>query len=148
LAHNLVAGRQGKSKSVPEPDDEFWKILGGGPKDVAPPLAEKPEKEEEAMDPEKLKLFRISDASGTMTFKQVAEGKITAAMFDSNDVFVLDGRLQIFVWVGKGASAQEKSMSMKLATEYMKKEGRPMTLPVTRITEGQVHHVFGALVKW
>jgi gelsolin len=148
LAHNIVSGRQGKSKSIPEPDDEFWKIVGGTIKDVSPPLAEKPEKEEEAMDTEKLKLYRLSDASGKLTFSKVAEGKLNATMFDSSDVFILDGKLQIFVWVGKGASHGEKSQAMKFATEYMKAEGRPLTLPVTRISEGQVHHVFGALVKW
>jgi len=98
------------------------------------------------MDADKLVLFQLSDATGKLTFTKKAEGKVTLAMFDSNDVFILDGRLQIFVWVGKGASAGEKSQAMKFATEYMKAEGRPMTLPVTRISEGQVNNVFGALV--
>lgn len=148
LAHNLVAGRQGKSKLMPEPDDDFWKILGGSADQVQPPLPDKPEKEEEAMDPEKLKLFKLSDASGSMNFTKVAEGKINASMFDSKDVFILDGKLQLFVWIGKNASFSEKSQAMKYAMEYMKKEGRPLTLPITRIHEGQVHQVFGALIKW
>jgi len=44
LAHNMVSGRKGKAKFVPEPDDEFWKILGGSAKDVGPAVAEKPAK--------------------------------------------------------------------------------------------------------
>jgi len=148
LAHNIVAGRMGKAKLAPEPDDAFWKVLGGTAKDVQPPIPEKPEKEEDALDPEKCKLFRLSDASGKMTFTKVHEGKPNASMFDSNDVFILDGKIQIFVWIGKGASQSERSNAMKYATDYLKAEGRPLTMPVTRINEGQVHHVFGALVKW
>jgi len=149
LAHNIVAGRQGKAKLVPEPDDEFWKILGGSAKDVQAADAKHKEPVEDlSMDAEKLVLFQLSDASGKITFTKKAEGKINGSMFDSNDVFILDGKVQLFVWVGKGASHGEKSQAMKFATEYMKDQGRPMTLPVTRISEGQVHHVFGSLVKW
>jgi hypothetical protein len=149
LAHNLVAGRQGKSKLISDVDDEFWKTLGGTVKDVKPAnSALKPEVENMAMDAEKLILYRLSDASGKLTFTKVAEGKINAAMFDSNDAFILDAKAQLFVWVGKGASHGEKSHAMKFADEYLKANGRPMTMPVTRISEGQVHHVFGALVKW
>jgi len=149
LAHNLVAGRQGKAKLISEPDDEFWKTLGGSVKDVKPAnSALKPEVENMAMDSEKLVLYRLSDASGKITFTKVHEGKINASMFDSNDAFILDAKAQLFVWIGKGASHGEKMHAMKFADNYLKENGRPMTMPVTRISEGQVHHVFGALVKW
>jgi len=147
LAQNMVGGRLGKAKLIPDPDEYFWKVLNGSEKDVAEahaPIAKEPD----TMDPEKLKLYRLSDSSGSLTFTKVAEGKINASMFDSSDVFILDGVLQIFVWIGKGASASEKSQAMKYATQYMEKEGRPKTMPVTRISEGQVDHVFGSLVKW
>lgn len=149
LAHNIVAGRLGKSKLVPEVDDEFWKILGGTIKDVKPANSSlKPEVENMAIDSEKLLLFRLSDASGKITFSKVHEGKVNASMLDSNDVFILDGKAQIFVWIGKGASAGEKSQSMKHAEMYLKESGRPLTTPICRIAEGQVNHVFGALIKW
>lgn len=149
LAHNIVAGRKGKSKLVSEPDEEFWKVLGGTEKDVRPANSElKPEVESAAIDADKLILFRLSDASGKITFTKVHEGKINASMLDTNDAFVLDAKMQLFVWVGKGASHGEKQNCMKYADMYLKEQGRPMTLPVTRISEGQVHHVFGALIKW
>lgn len=149
LAHNIVAGRQGKSKLQPDVDEEFWKVLGGTEKDIRPASENpKPEVENMAVDSEKLVLYRLSDASGKITFTKVAEGKINASMFDSNDAFILDGKVQLFVWIGKGASHGEKSQAMKFADTYLKDNGRPMTTPVTRISEGQVHHVFGALVKW
>lgn len=149
LAHNIVSGRQGKAKLIPEIDEEFWKILGGSEKDIKPAnSALKPEVENLAMDSEHLTLFQLSDASGKITFTKKAEGKINGSMFDSNDVFILDAKVQLFVWVGKGASHGEKSQAMKFAEKYMKENNRPTTLPVTRISEGQVHHVFGALIKW
>jgi len=148
LAANIVSSRLGKAKLISEVDDEFWKILGGSAKDVSDVIPERPEKEEAALDPGACKLFRISDASGAISFTKVAEGQINAGMFDTNDVFVLDGKTEIFVWVGNRASAAEKSQSMKLATQYLEKEGKPKHLPVTALREGQVHHVFGALVKW
>jgi len=149
LAHNIVSGRLGKTKLVPEVDEEFWKILGGSLKDVKPANSDlKPELENMAVDSEKLILYRLSDASGKITFTKVTEGKINASMLDSNDVFIIDGKAMLFVWVGKGASHGEKSQAMKFAEQYMKDNGRPVTLPVTRISEGQVHHVFGALIKW
>ncbi|KAH9256009.1 hypothetical protein BASA81_005785 [Batrachochytrium salamandrivorans] len=148
LAINMVGGRLGKSKFVPEPDQDFWKILGGNESQVSPPIAERPAKEEDALDNTKLKLFQLSDASGKLTFKQKAEGKLSESMLDTNDVFILDAKLQLFVWVGKGASQGEKANAMKFATEYMKANARPETLPVTRITEGQINHVFGALLKY
>jgi len=149
LAHNLVSGRQGKAKLISEPDDDFWKTLGGSAKDVKPAnSALKPEVETMAMDAEKLILYRLSDASGKVTFTKVHEGKINASMFDSNDAFILDAKAQLFVWIGKGASHGEKMHAMKFADNYLKENGRPMTMPVTRISEGQVHHVFGSLVKW
>jgi gelsolin len=128
LAHNIVSGRLGKAKLMPEADDQFWEILKGTVADVSDAIPERPEKEEEAMDKTKLILFHLSDASGEMVFQKVHEGEIVGwvllsvsfltpntdrSMFDSNDVFILDAKLQIFVWVGKGASHGEKSQAMK-----------------------------------
>jgi len=149
LAHNLVAARQGKSKGVPEFDDDAWKILGGSPKDIQPPIPDKDEGlEKQSLAADKLKLYRLSDATGKVTFKKEVEGKVNAGMLDSNDVFIVDAGIEIFVWIGKGASKTEKSQAMKYAMEYLKSENKPATTPITRIMEGQVHIVFGNLVKY
>jgi len=149
LAHNIVAGRQGKAKLISDADDDFWKILGGSISDIkAAHTALKPEVENLAIDSEKVVLFQLSDSTGKMVFSKIAEGKINASMLNTNDVFILDGGIQLFVWIGKRASASEKSQSMKYAEKYMKDNNRPMTLPVTRIGEGQINQVFGALIKW
>jgi len=147
LAHSLVAGRLGKSKLENLCDDNFWKVLGGTEADVQPALEDRMDDEgEKEIDATKIKLFRLSDASGKLTFKLEAEGKITAKQLDSNDVFIVDGNIEIFVWVGKGASPSEKSQCMKYAQDYLIAEKKPTTTPITRIKDGQVHHVFGGIV--
>jgi len=112
------------------------------------PIQHLPEVEDMSIDSEKLTLFQLSDASGKITFTKKAEGKINGSMFDSNDVFILDGKIQLFVWIGKGASHGEKSQAMKYAEKYIVDQNRPKTLPVSRIHEGQFNQVFATLIKW
>lgn len=71
--------------------------------------------------------YRLSDESGKMTFSLVSEGTIQKSMFDSKDgevycvvlhfyyfslVFIFDTGKELFVWIGKGASADEKKNAM------------------------------------
>merc|ERR1712146_13206 len=80
------------------------------------------------------KLFRVSDASGTLEFTEVAsDSDVTADKLDGSDVFVLDTGAEIFTWIGSGSSDEERSKSMRFAEEYMTKNGRPDYLPITRI---------------
>jgi hypothetical protein len=43
---------------------------------------------------------------------------------------------QIFVWVGKGSTQQEKTSSMQFATGFLATSGRPEWTPITRVVEG------------
>jgi len=147
LASNIVSSRQGKAKFFPETNDDFWKILGGTAKDVQPASEDAEEDERDRpLDADKVKLFRLSDSTGKIVFSKEAEGRITEDQLDSNDVFIVDCNIQIFVWVGKGASASEKSQCMKMAMDYLTSQKRPSTTPITRIVQGQVHHVFGSVI--
>lgn len=145
VAHNIVAGRNGKAKKIDIIDDEFWKILGGSEKDVQP--ASEHEEEEAEINAAKCILFQLSDASGKLEFKKVAEKELKKDMLDSNDVFIVDSNISIFVWIGKGASKAEKSNSMKTADEYLKTSGKPSYTPITAISEGQIDFAFDACFK-
>jgi len=147
LAHNLVGARQGKSRLCADLDDTFWRILGGSIADVKADEPHDLNGEDKPLELDKLKLFRLSDASGAITFTKEHEGKIVQSMLDPNDAFVLDAGIELFIWIGSGASQKEKSYAMKHAMEYLKQVGKPATTPITRVVQGQVHHVFGALVK-
>lgn len=70
--------------------------------------------------PTSKKLFRISDASGQLSFDLVKEeGPIKRDDFDTKDVFLLDAGRAIWVWRGLNASAKEKAAWMKIAQSYI-----------------------------
>lgn len=119
--------------------DEFWGILKGSKKDV------KSAKEggDDNKAAKKRILFRISDASGSVTFKKEAEGKdVKINKFDTNDVFLLDAGSVLYVWCGKKATAQEKRAGMNNAMKYIKDNKLPNSLPVERIVEGEESNGF------
>lgn len=69
------------------------------------------------------KLFRLSDASGSLAFTLVKDGgRITRADFDGNDVFLYDVGNTLWVWQGLNASAKEKTLWIKVAQSYVRQE--------------------------
>ena len=49
----------------------------------------------------KNKRFKLSDASGKLTFTQLQEGELDRSVLDSNDSFIVDNGSEVFVWIGK-----------------------------------------------
>ena len=95
--------------------------------------------------PTNKKMFQLSDASGSLTFTEVkpeVKGKYKRAMLKSEDVFIFDAGNEVFAWIGKGASAQEKREAMQRAQDYLKQTGRNTSLPVTKILEGSDNNAF------
>ena len=45
----------------------------------------------------------------------MSEGSLSRSSLDSNDVFIADNGKSLFVWVGKGASTDEKKNAMTYA---------------------------------
>jgi len=88
------------------------------------------------------KLLRLSDASGKLTMKQEAEGKITRAMLDTKDVFIFECVAEVYVWIGKGTTKQEKAGGISYAQQYLKMAGRPLELPISRVLEGGENESF------
>jgi len=140
VSRALSDDRQGKAKvhvldqgheSGNEAED-FWKLLGG--KGAVGPAT--PDDEESGSKFEK-RMFRLSDASGKLEFKEVATGaNVKRNLLDSNDVFVIDTGAHVVAWIGKGASVQEKKKSIQYAQEYLTKYNRPAYLPISRVIEG------------
>lgn len=91
------------------------------------------------------RLFRLSDASGKITFTEVGVGAgVKRSLLDPNDVFILDTGAEIFAWIGKGASVGEKKQALQFATDYLTKFNRPAYLPISRILQGGENEVFEA----
>jgi gelsolin len=118
--------------------EEFFKILGGT---VDSPIRSADEGgDDKIFEQENAKvrqLWKLSDASGKLEFTKVSEGNaIKKSQLDKDDVFVFDSGNEIFVWVGRGATVQEKQQAMISAQQYLVKEKRPSQLPITRILDG------------
>lgn len=88
------------------------------------------------------KLYKLSDASGKLEFTLVEEKVVHKSKLDSKDVFVLDIGCEVFAWVGKDASDDEKKNAMNYAQQYLKDNKRPAQLPITKILEGRQNPTF------
>jgi hypothetical protein len=115
--------------------DEFWAALGGkgkiksaeeGGDDLA----------FEKMAVSQMVLYRVCDESGELKITEEARAPLKRANLDTMDCFILDCTNEIFVWIGKGSTAQEKRESMKNAVDFLAKNNRPSWTPITRLIEG------------
>lgn len=113
--------------------NKFWELLGGR----KPIHAAIPDTVDTSF---AKKLFRLSDETGKMLMKEVKEVSIKS--LDSKDAFIFDAGFEVFAWIGKGASKEEKSKALAYATDYLFKNDRPKHLPVSRILEGAENEVF------
>jgi len=119
---------------------DFWKLLGG---QGAVKSAEEGGDDIEHEKATEKRLFQLSDASGSLTFKEIAKGAaVKKSLLDPNDVFILDTGAEVFAWIGKGASVGEKKKAMQFAQEYLQKYNRPLFIPISRILQGGENEVF------
>jgi len=79
-------------------------------------------------------LFRLSDASGSMKFSLEKKGSMGKGDLDSKDVFILDTKIELFVWIGKQTSVSEKKNAMSYAHSYLQKTDHPL-IPVSCLNE-------------
>ncbi|XP_064646035.1 villin-1-like isoform X2 [Lineus longissimus] len=89
-----------------------------------------------------IKLYRCSDAGGTLTVTEAAVGPLKFEMLESKpktgsmDVFIVDNcEAGVWVWVGRGASKTERRESMKNAMNFAKKKGYSANTSITRVVE-------------
>lgn len=88
----------------------------------------------EAVDETK-ELYRLSDASGKMQFSLEKKGQMTKSTLDSKDVFILDTKKSLYVWIGKKTSVNEKRNAMAYAHQYLQRTDHPL-VSVSCIAEG------------
>jgi len=89
------------------------------------------------------RLFHLSDASGKMVFRELASGPACKpSLLHSDDVFILDSGAEVFAWIGKRASPNEKRNALAYAQDYLKNYNRPSYLPICRVLEGGENETF------
>jgi len=94
------------------------------------------EEEETSFQKSSQSLFKLSDESGQMNFEKIAETDFKTSMLDSNDVFIVDGLKECFVWIGKDASPMERKQAMSYAHNYLVGACNAFA-PITAILEGK-----------
>jgi len=89
-------------------------------------------------------MMQLSDESGELKFTEISKGKIARGDLKSEDIFIVDVGSEVFAWIGKGASDDEKKKAMHFAQQYLKQYDRPAFLPITRIIEGGENTLFNS----
>ncbi|KAJ9149334.1 Severin [Pleurostoma richardsiae] len=96
------------------------------------------------------RLFRLSDASGMLSFELASEGAaVSKADLDGSDVFILDdGEREVWVWQGLQSSRAEKASWLKVAQAYVRRlqqqEGDEdaYLIPIAKVLEGSESPAF------
>ena len=148
-----LAGRLGSSacEEVEEGSegDAFWEWLGGR----APYPEGRPEDAEGGTGvgagP---RLFCCSDAGGSFAVEEVPSPWGQEDL-SGDDVMLLDGGAEVYVWVGSGANEVERAAAMATAEKYLeavaKVDGRSGDAPVTVVAQGAEPPAFTAyFVGW
>jgi len=142
-AENTEASRHGKAKATHTIDKEFWDSLGGEGDIKSAAEAEEASAEGgrtgcgcRSFDFCEGVLYRLSDTTGTLTCEEVARGDLNRGMLKSEDVFLLDEGAEIFIWIGKGASAIENRNAYRTAVNYLRTNNKPDYTPIHIFKEG------------
>ncbi|XP_074517940.1 capping protein (actin filament), gelsolin-like b [Halichoeres trimaculatus] len=113
--------RHGKAKVVDsvegEEPEEMLKVLG-----KMPELAESTEEDTKADASNSASLFKVSDATGSMTITKVSEkSPFAKELLVRDDCFILDNGAngKIIVWKGSGANTEEKQVALQMADNFI-----------------------------
>lgn len=81
-------------------------------------------------------MLKVTDSTGHRTsIKEICKG-LDKSKLDSSDVIVCSSPSQLFVWIGKGASIDERRNCLAYAHSYLTEVNNPY-VPVTVLKEGE-----------
>ncbi|KHN76940.1 Gelsolin-like protein 1 [Toxocara canis] len=97
---------------------------------------------------DKVKLFRVSDASGIMSVVEV-KPPLSKDSLDTNDCFFLDmGSAGIYVWIGNGCTSEESKSVWLQAKDYLVSHELPLHIPLIKVNEGREPTVMKIALNW
>jgi hypothetical protein len=122
---------------------EFWNALGGK---GAVAKADDVDDDEafEKQQEKDVKLYHVSDADGTLKVTHIAVPPLQQMMLNGDDCHILDVGTEIFVWIGRGCTDQERESAMESAQQFLIQSGRPEWIPITRFVQGAETPTFQA----
>ncbi|KAL4226806.1 hypothetical protein ACF0H5_014784 [Mactra antiquata] len=79
-------------------------------------------------------LMKVSDADGSLDMEPV-DADVSMENLGSDDVYIIDVKKALFVWIGKGASIDERKNAFGYAHSYLQKTDYAW-IPVSVVSEG------------
>lgn len=122
--------------SVGDQEEFFTKLGSGSPHDVPDESTSEDDEAFEAQEERSVTLYKVSDASGKLQVDTVAQRPLRQDMLKTEDCFILDTGSGLYVWVGRGATPQEKQQGMARAQSFLASKKYPSWTQVHRIIEG------------
>lgn len=115
----------------------FFNVLGSGsPNAVPEESAAEEDSAFETTDANSVTLHKVTDSTGTLKIEPISTKPLRQEMLDTRDCFILDTGSGIYVWVGRGATAKEKSDGVVKAQEFLRTKKYPAWTQIHRIVEG------------
>nr|CAB3267612.1 villin-1 [Phallusia mammillata] len=131
LVAPVISKRDLETISEGNENMEFWAALGG-----KVPYADSPKLQEQDGSDEP-RLFECSNASGNFKCEEI--NNFDQDDLDEDDVMLLDSGSEIYLWIGKGANAQERKESVVIALNYLKTDptgSRDPHTPIITVKQG------------
>ncbi|VDN15571.1 unnamed protein product [Dibothriocephalus latus] len=79
-------------------------------------------------------LYKVSDESGKLEITLVSEGSAPKSEVKSDDVYMVQSKEGLFVYIGKDCSPVEKKNALATAHKHLQNSPTPF-LPITVVTE-------------
>lgn len=151
VVHDMTQAKHVDVEVLSQTESRSWlivRMLGGGEDGARPTLSHKrpvvASSRRSADHKRPRRLFRLSDASGELSFEAVKEGpSISARDLDGDDVFLLDDEGKtIWVWVGNESSKAERAVWLKVAQSYVRKvqasaeDDEAYLTPIAKVRQG------------
>ncbi|XP_058457776.1 gelsolin-like [Malaya genurostris] len=123
--------------SSPTDQENFFNVLGSGSPNLVPEQsAAKEDAAFEKADAASVSLYKVTDSKGgKLAVEQINQKPLKQEMLKPEDSFILDTGSGLYVWIGKGATQQEKTQALVKAQEFIKTKKYPAWTPVERIVQ-------------
>jgi len=103
-------------------------------------VVKKPIKSKEEENIDKVQTYSlhqfVEDKNQKISFKKIAEGKLSHSMLKTEDSFVVDFGDQICVWIGKNAPKKEKENALLEVNDYIGLYNKAPYISACVISEG------------
>ncbi|KAK2720743.1 hypothetical protein QYM36_004582, partial [Artemia franciscana] len=142
----IVFVEDGQEHLLPSAEREkFNSLLNLKEKDLSPVVSDEVTDKERSSE---IKLYQCTDESGTLKITEVKTAPLYQTDLNSQDVYIIDNLpAAVFVWVGKKASKQERSESMRNVQAYIKKKNYPSSTRIVRVLDSGEPVEFKSLFK-